>query len=585
MGKELDGEEWNYENQKKFQILLIKNRLYGFDKPQFYKNLSTNSKEKIKDTNSELTYEDAKKIFEEKKYIDPPMRGRQSMNALKKIGLVIIKNKKVVITELANSFIKNEIDIGDLLFRSFLKWQIPNPLNKRQYKEADGYNIKPFLGTLHLIKEVNDLCKREKMKAKGLSKKEFSLFCPMLINYKDINNYAERVINLRKKLEGKNQNEQKKIFSNYEDNFIKNIFNIREKKKIIKIKENLKDYGDNAIRYFRLTRFLYIRGGGFYVDLEPRRSIEINNLLVEYDASAITFETEKNYLKYLSDIKKPELPWETKDKLHKIAKKIKTEINKIEKKLGKEKSVFCDLKEFKVNKLKKYIFQLRKERKKLQEKLKYSESQKVKSINEYIKVLKKEIFKLENSSIQLEKYTTLSLYALDDALSIYPNYPIGDDGEPTFTAPAGKPDIECYYKCFNAICEVTMICSRNQWYYEGQPVMRHLRDFEERNKDKESYCLFLAPKLHRDTINTFWISVKFGYEGIKQKIIPMNLNNYVSILEVLLNLKRKRKVFDHKWLLRFYDSIISMAENSKNSKNWVNAVPRIIEEWKKEVLS
>lgn len=34
---------------------------------------------------------------------------------------------------------------------------------------------------------------------------------------------------------------------------------------------------------------------------------------------------------------------------------------------------------------------------------------------------------------------------------------MGDDNEPTFTAPANKPDIECFYQSFNSICEVTML--------------------------------------------------------------------------------------------------------------------------------
>ena len=52
---------------------------------------------------------------------------------------------------------------------------------------------------------------------------------------------------------------------------------------------NLKDYGDNAIRYFRLTRYIYIRGNGFYVDLEKRRMIEITELLKIDNASPIKF--------------------------------------------------------------------------------------------------------------------------------------------------------------------------------------------------------------------------------------------------------------------------------------------------------
>jgi len=42
--------------------------------------------------------------------------------------------------------------------------------------------------------------------------------------------------------------------------------------------------------------------------------------------------------------------------------------------------------------------------------------------------------------------------------------------------------------------------------------MRHLRDFEDTNADKKAYCLFVAPKIHRDTLNTFWMAIKYEYE-------------------------------------------------------------------------
>ena len=122
-------------------------------------------------------------------------------------------------------------------------------------------------------------------------------------------------------------------------------------------------------------------------------------------------------------------------------------------------------------------------------------------------------------SIELEKWVNAALNIINDSILIKPNAPVGDDNEPTYTAPSGVADIECFYEKFSAICEVTMLTSRDQWFNEGQPVMRHLRDFEKRHK-KQSYCLFIAPRLHQDTVNTFYNSVKYEYEVEKQKIIP-----------------------------------------------------------------
>ena len=106
------------------------------------------------------------------------------------------------------------------------------------------------------------------------------------------------------------------------------------------------------------------------------------------------------------------------------------------------------------------------------------------NISECVNSLKN-IYKSKNKPIELEKQVTLALMALNDANQIRPNYPVGDDGEPTFTAPAGVSDIECFYNSFNLICEVTMLTDRTQWYNEGQPVMRHLREFEVKNTEKK----------------------------------------------------------------------------------------------------
>ena len=106
-------------------------------------------------------------------------------------------------------------------------------------------------------------------------------------------------------------------------------------------------------------------------------------------------------------------------------------------------------------------------------------------------------------SVALEKWTNIALNIINDALLIKPNSPLGDDNEPIFTAPAGVSDIECLYDGFGAICEVTMLTGRDQWFNEGQPVMRHLRDFENQHSATPNYCLFVAPSLHQDTMNTF----------------------------------------------------------------------------------
>lgn len=478
-------------------------------------------------------------------------------------------------------FLNDNFDFGEIFFRSFIKWQIPNPDNV-DYKLKDGYDIKPFISILHLIQKVNEKSLSFREKEKGISKEEFFLFCPTLIDYKNIDSYSNKIITLRKKLKGKTKQEQKIIWDNYKSDFAQEFLNSSNGTEVQKLLNNLKDYGDNAIRYFRLTRFINIRGGGFYIDLEPRRSIEIKNLLSFDNAQSRVFSSKKDYLDYISDITQPRLPWETKEKLSEIAESLLQDIKQYETELRIKSKSFIDFTDLDENALKRFIDALRNYRRELQNQENHQKSQEIEQIKVYIEELEN-IFAAEDKPILLEKLLFLGLNALNDALKIKPNYPVGDDNEPTFTAPANIPDIECFYEKYNAICEVTMLTGRNQWYYEGQPVMRHLRNFEKKYQEKNSYCLFLAPKLHRDTINTFWTAIKYEYEGLKQKIIPLSIRNFIELLKILIEIKQNGKFLNHLELFRLYDEILDQSNNLSNSNDWIKNIPNVIAVWQKSL--
>ena len=98
-----------------------------------------------------MTYEEAKGIFEAKEYQDPPMRGRQSMAPLIKLGLVYIvgDDKKIVISDVGKKLANGDIEFNDFMLDALLKFQYPNP-----YESGfQNWNTKPFINTLKLIKK------------------------------------------------------------------------------------------------------------------------------------------------------------------------------------------------------------------------------------------------------------------------------------------------------------------------------------------------------------------------------------------------------------------------------------------------
>lgn len=569
--KEVEGMPWNDETQMRLQSLLIKNRFYKPTK----ENLSQHQIDILEDLNYQMSYTEARDIFDSKKYTDAPMRGRTTFDPIEKLGLASLEidskthEVRVRVTELGQLFLDNRIALEDVVFSNLLKFQYPNPLSS----DCRDYNTKPFINTLRLIKKVNELCNERGLKAKGVSKAEFGIFVLSIKSYDEIDEKAESLLTYREQMDKLSTEEEKQSYrtafiESYLSNFKKPV-------------QNTKEYADNIIRYVRLTKYIYIRGGGYYIDLEPRRMIEIESLLEMDNGSAKSFSLEE-YKAFIGDYYSYTLPFETIEKLTKIAEDIVAEINALERKLSLSTSAVVIANN--ITDLKTQIESLRERRICLQNLILKANYQQIDQIDSAIDALKN-IRKLNmKPSVALEKWTNIALNIINDALLIKPNSPLGDDNEPIFTAPAGVPDIECLYDGFGAICEVTMLTGRDQWFNEGQPVMRHLRDFENQHSVTPNYCLFVAPSLHQDTMNTFWNAVKYEYQGSKQKIVPITITQLIDILQGIKNAKVNHRKVTKDDMKTLYESCTQLNSIS-DSTQWSSFVTKQIVSWKERVTA
>ena len=584
----MEGEEWTRPNQKRFQVLLIQHKVYGYGEPQFYSDLSSKNLA-LMESPEQITHEQAEAILDAKNYVGGgDMRGRQSFNPIEKMGLAVIdEHNRVQISGFGRDFLRENYDLGNIFFRSYIKWQLPNP-DSRDFRAADGYAIKPFIATLHLIKKVNQLSQASGKNPVGIKKQEFAIFVPTLINFQSIQEVAQKIIDFRIAKEA--SPDQIAFANSYHRDYVANFLDSNDSSLIEGTLSNTIEYADNIIRYFRLTRYIHIRGNGFYIDLEQRRKIEIDSLLSSDDASPKSFATRAEYSAYLADVSQPVLPWETDTELRSIAEFLTADIYKFIDDLHSKPVVtphfeFKDLSLLNGEELKPYTEELRIFRRSLQELGIHFESQNIEKIKEYIEALRSIHISAKKKSVELEKLTTLAINALNDAIRIKPNYPVGDDNEPTFTAPGNKPDIECFYQTFNSVCEVTMLTDRSQWYNEGQPVMRHIRDFEDINPDKKTYGVFVAPRLHQDTAETFWVAIKHGYRGELQKIVPLSITQLIKLLEILVEIKESGKRLGHADLAQLYEKIISITNRVSDSAEWVEQIPIAIDSWKQGILT
>lgn len=566
--KRLEGQDFDRNNQIKYQVLLIQERFY---KPLY---IPSKFKKYYDDPNTKIPYNIAEEIFNVQNYEDPPMRGRQSVNPLNKLGLSIARDGfgPVKITELGNKFLSGEYDIGYVFFKSLLKLQFPNPWSV-DFSEKDGFNIMPFTAVMHLINSVN-----KKSGKRGLDKTEFSIFIPTLINFNQIDIYVEKIFEFRK------EKNQESFIHHFVGDFY-DTTNIPDRKI-----NNLFDYGDNIMRYFRLTRYFKVSmdplGYNWNIDIEPSREVEVEQLLRMYNGESFHFETLTDYLNYLSDITKPTLPWENKENLEKIAQSLQKIIfNLIEKEnlqitQEEQKILQMDIHTQNKGQLEEYTTHLRTLHLELKERIK-----KIKLVNDIQKIEEiittlRDIKKLKKyEPEQFEKLITESLKIINDEILIKPNYPVDDNGEPVNHSPGNKPDIECYYQTFNSICEVTLNTSKLQWVQEGQPVMRHLRDFENKHKDNEIFCVFIAPRVHNDTYSQFWISVKYEYDGMPQKIVPLTTEQFAIVLETLLSMIKQGKRFTHREMYELYSMIINKSKQLSSFSDWMKFIQKSLNDW------
>lgn len=572
--KTMEGKEFDTKNQIVYQILLIKEKIYKpTNIPDKYMDYYNNPEKK-------LNFVIAEEIFNFQQYKDPPMRGRQSVNPLNKLGFSIARQGygQIKITELGNIFLQENYDLSYIFFKSLLKLQFPNPWSA-DFSEKDGFNIMPFIATIKLLKKIN-----ERSENKGLIKQEFSIFIPTLKSYDQIDEYVDNILNYRK-------SKNKKTFI---ENFVKKFYQIDniEDKKI----NNLYDYGDNIMRYFRLTKYFKLSisnslGTNWTIDIERSRMEEINQLLLMYDGSAIKFSNIGDYLNYIADISLPKLPWENIDNLKKIFISLKNETQDLINKnnitmLKEEKQILAiDTKNIDVKLLENAISQVRNLNLKIKEKIRKNELlNNISYIEKLVQILQDEKNLRKYSPEQFEKLINESFKIINDEILIKPNYPVDDEGEPINHSPKNKPDIECYYENFKAICEVTLNTSKLQWVLEGQPIMRHLRDFENQNNNDNVFCIFIAPKVNVDTYSQFWISVKYEYDGKPQKIVPMTTHQFSLLLKALIELLKYNKRFTHIELYNIYNSIINKTNVIIGFSKWAEQIEIILNDWFENII-
>lgn len=232
----MDGRVWDRAAEREYQILLIQYKAYHPKKvlhPLMLKNV--------------LTFNDAEIILDAQNYVEPSMRGRQSINPLKKLGLVEIdQHNRINITPSGWNVINGTLGLE-------------TPLVEWKFTDCSA-NIKPYVATLHFIRQVDI-----KLNSKhGISFDEFGFFVMTLNHYTEITNSVNYMIQARNNPGFYNQ------YRNYVEKSYDNYY-------------NFDDYLDNNIRYLNQSDLLDINNR---VRLNYNRIQGINNIIGTDDSRA-----------------------------------------------------------------------------------------------------------------------------------------------------------------------------------------------------------------------------------------------------------------------------------------------------------
>ena len=122
-----------------------------------------------------------------------------------------------------------------------------------------------------------------------------------------------------------------------------------------------------------------------------------------------------------------------------------------------------------------------------------------------------------------------------------------------------------------------------QWIHEGQPVIRHVRDFSHIHEGTLTYGLFLAPSLHKDTINMFWGAANGIFNGETTIIFPIRIDTFAKVLESCADYRYAGGAIAVSDVERLFSGLAAATENSPDALAWTSYLDASIDDWCKSL--
>lgn len=491
---------------------------------------------------------------------DKAFSARDRINrAPKSLGFINLK-PSIELTAAGKEFIFGKRP-QEIFLRQLLKFQIPSPYHVPA--NAVKFFIKPYLEIMRLIRDLQ-----------GITFDELKIFGMTLTDYRNYDSVIEKIRNFRAtggRYEEKAYNALNNILKEiYSEDIAAGRTKTRETadaslKNFLRTKRhNVRDYADACFRHLRYTELFAISQRNRSIEVYPDKVKDLDFILETVDRNPVFIRETDSYKKYLFDSATPRLYSDDRanaiDSLMRISDYTKNQLAAMS---------VVELKD-----LRDSIVSSRRNAKIL------AEVEEIKSYALYSEIVDtyNEIISdgYYDTPLMLE-YNTWRAMTMLDGGEIKGNFKFDDSGQPLSTAAGNMADIECDYGDFILAVEVTMQRGSRQYESEGEPVARHFGQIKKRT-GKNTYCLFIAPSVNEACLAHFFAlnKMEISYYGGKTKIIPLNLGQFMKLVDNSYNYEKRPSA---KELKLFLDDVIKQEENSANELEWAEKIQVCVTQW------
>lgn len=485
--------------------------------------------------------------------------------APKALGFVDLK-PNIVLTAAGNALISNKRP-QEIFLRQLLKFQLPSPYHIENRDIAGTFCIRPYLEIMRLVRDLE-----------YVTFDELKIFAVQLTDYRKFDTIKAKILAFRADKEV-HRGEYRRfvddvwtaaIMSIYSDDISEGRTRTREtadaslNKFIATKKSNLRDYADACFRYLRYTGLVSIEHSNRTISFFADKLTEVDYILSTVERNPVFVDDEAAYKVHLFSPTEPALYVDIKENIVDTLMRIGTYTRR-----ELISRTIDDLKDLRDD-----IIQARKDAvitAQVEEIKSYSLYSEI--MDTYNEIISSEIF---DAPLMLE-YNTWRAMTMLDGGDIKGNFKFDDAGQPLSTAQGNMPDIECDYGDFVLSVEVTMQRGQRQYETEGEPVARHYGQMKIRT-GKEAYCLFIAPTINPAALSHFYAlnKINIGYYGGKAQIIPLELDQFMRLVDTAYNNTNRPEPHDVKL---FLNSAIEQAALAANETEWSERIQYCIDQW------